>query len=162
MSRHQHVHSRKTNLQASRNDNRQIEVVANGLPLWGGAQVAVDTTLVSPVRSDGAPRRRADVVPGIALVAARQDKERTYPELLAACRCRLTVLALEVGGRWSDEAVKFIRLLSKVRARSAPAVLCRATAHAFVMRWSGSSRCRCLDSAGSHSAGAGTAGPYVR
>ena len=30
-------------------DSRHIEVVANGLPLWQGAQVAVDTTFVNPV-----------------------------------------------------------------------------------------------------------------
>ena len=29
-------------------DGRRIEVVANGLPLWQGAQVAVDATVVSP------------------------------------------------------------------------------------------------------------------
>ena len=29
-------------------DDRRIEVIANGLALWGGAQLAVDTTLVSP------------------------------------------------------------------------------------------------------------------
>ena len=28
-------------------DDRRIEVIANGLPLWGGMQLAVDTTLVS-------------------------------------------------------------------------------------------------------------------
>ena len=29
-------------------DDRAIEVIANGLPLWQGSQLAVDTTLVSP------------------------------------------------------------------------------------------------------------------
>ena len=29
-------------------DERRIEVIANGLPLWNGAQLAVDTTLVAP------------------------------------------------------------------------------------------------------------------
>ena len=32
-----------------------LEVVACGLPLWHGAQIALDTTLVSPVRRDGQP-----------------------------------------------------------------------------------------------------------
>lgn len=30
-------------------DDRRIEVIANGLPLWGGCQIAVDATLVSPL-----------------------------------------------------------------------------------------------------------------
>ena len=34
--------------------------VANGLHVWRGAQVAVDTTLVSPLHRDGQPRPRAD------------------------------------------------------------------------------------------------------
>ena len=29
------------------NDGRRLEVVVDGLPLYGGAQLAVDTTLVS-------------------------------------------------------------------------------------------------------------------
>ena len=44
-------------------DGRRLEVVADGLPLFGGAQLAVDTTLVSAVRGDGTARRlAADVV----------------------------------------------------------------------------------------------------
>ena len=31
-------------------DGRRIEVVANGLPIWQGAQIAADATIVSPVR----------------------------------------------------------------------------------------------------------------
>ena len=48
---------RDLNLDPVRQDDRRIEVIANGLPLWGGAQVAVDTTLVSPLTAAGAPRR---------------------------------------------------------------------------------------------------------
>ena len=39
-------------------DARRLEVVADGLPLFGGAQLAVDTTLVSALRADGSCRRR--------------------------------------------------------------------------------------------------------
>ncbi len=35
---------------------KRIEVICNGLPLWGGAQLAVDTTLVSALGRDGQPR----------------------------------------------------------------------------------------------------------
>ena len=38
---------RDLNVAVSRLDDRRIEVIANGLPLWNGAQLAVDTTIVS-------------------------------------------------------------------------------------------------------------------
>ena len=37
------------NLDVPVTDGRRIEVVANGFTLWRGAQIAVDTTLVSPI-----------------------------------------------------------------------------------------------------------------
>ena len=114
--------------------NRRLEVVANGLPLWNGAQVAVDTTLVSPVRRDGQPRDRAAVVPGVALREAERDKRRTYPELAGDGRCRLQVLATEVGERWSPSARTF---LARARARAAPVNLRSATKQAFTQRWGG-------------------------
>ncbi|CAK9000045.1 Trypsin-2, partial [Durusdinium trenchii] len=47
-------------------------------------------------------------------------KERACPELTRAARCRLVVLGLEVGGRWSSEAATFVRLLARAKARSFP------------------------------------------
>ena len=41
---------------STRPDDRRIEVIANGLTLWGGTQLAIDTTLVSPLTRDGQPR----------------------------------------------------------------------------------------------------------
>ena len=89
------------NLAVDRLDDRRLEVVANGLPLWGGAQLAVDATPVSPLDSAGRPRRRGGRTFGAALVEARLRKDCAYPELLR-------VLALEVGGRWSEEAAFLI------------------------------------------------------
>ena len=40
-------------------DNRRMEVVADGLSLWNGSQLAIDTTLVSPLHRDGRARRKA-------------------------------------------------------------------------------------------------------
>eukprot|EP00439_Symbiodinium_sp_Y106_P002280 s7562_g1.t1 len=62
---------------------------------------------------------------GAALAEARRS---TYPEFGRASRCRLVVLGIEVGGRWSAEAANFVRLLALQRA---------ATIAAFVGRWSG-------------------------
>ena len=102
-------------------DSRRLEVVADGLPLFGGAQLAVDTTMVCPLRGDGSTHRGAAERHGVALVAARRRKERTCPELTAPrSRARLVVLAMEVGGRWSPEALTFIRLLAKAKARHEP------------------------------------------
>ena len=50
------VFLRDMNLDAAITDARQIEVVANGLPMWNGAQVAVDTTMGSFVCADGSAR----------------------------------------------------------------------------------------------------------
>ena len=41
------------NLDVPIHDARRIEVVCNGLPLWHGAQLAVDATLVSPFSAAG-------------------------------------------------------------------------------------------------------------
>ena len=72
-------------------DQRCIEVIAEGLPVFHSAQLAIDTALVSPLRADGERHRRCAEVDGAALVAARHRKERTFPELVGrhvgrACR----------------------------------------------------------------------------
>ena len=66
--------------------------------------------------------------------AALQDepKGRTYPELCRSSRCRLTVIALEIGERWSAE----VRLLARCRARSVPPPSRAAAISAFTLRWS--------------------------
>ena len=72
---------------------RRLEIIADGLPLFGGAQLAVDATLVSPLHCDGSARPGAAHTAVLAL--ARRRKERTYPELIG----RNVVLAGEIGGR---------------------------------------------------------------
>ena len=67
---------------------------------------------------------------GATLRRARQTKQ-THPKLLHALRCRLIVLALELGGCWSLEAAEFVRMLS--RSRAPPAVQAASTA-AYVSR----------------------------
>ena len=92
--------------------SRRLEIVEDGLPLFGGMQLAVDTTLVSPLHCDGSAR------PGAVLTVARRKKERTYPELMGPhARARLVVLSGEVGGRWSKETQIFLRLLARAKVR---------------------------------------------
>ena len=129
---------RDMNLDAPATDARRIEVLANGLPLWQGAQAAVDTTLVSPLTRDGAPRPGADRTAGSAVAAAANRKRReTYPELAVARRCKLVVVGIEVGGRFGAEAAAFLRKLAVARAREVPARLRSATRQASLHRWMG-------------------------
>ena len=75
-------------------DGRRLEIVVDGLPLFSGAQLAVDSTMVSPAR------RGVAVCGEKVLEEARRRKERTYPELSdAGGGARLVVLAATVGGR---------------------------------------------------------------
>ena len=71
---------RDLNLQAARQDERRIEVIANGLPVWGGSQLAVDTTLVSPIHVcwGTPPPLWGNCRPGAALAGACRSNERTY------------------------------------------------------------------------------------
>ena len=64
-------------------DARRIGVVGNGLPLWHGAQVAVDATIASPIARDRTLQPRADVVPGTVLrnAAANRKRRQKYQEL---------------------------------------------------------------------------------
>ena len=48
--------------------------------------------------------------------AERRKRRETYPELLRSRRCRLVVLGIETGGRWSDKAASFVRLLARAMA----------------------------------------------
>jgi hypothetical protein len=43
----------------------------------------------------------------LAIKAAEAHKEQRYPELVHSTRCRLVILAGEVGGRWSETTVRF-------------------------------------------------------
>ena len=119
-------------------DARRIEVVANGLPLWHGSQLALDATIVSPLTRLGEAHPRADVQPGCAVTAAAHRKRHhTYPELARARRCRLVVVGVEIGGRFGTETVQLLRLLARHKATAVPAASRPAAITAWVARWSG-------------------------
>ena len=46
-------------------DARRLEVVVDGLPLFGGVQLAVDTTMVSALHANGEARRGATRTDGV-------------------------------------------------------------------------------------------------
>ena len=126
---------RDMNIGVSSVDERRVEVLAQDLPCFGGAQLAVDVTLVSALCSSGEPQPHAAEVDGAALERARHVKEATYPELAASERCRLVVLAIETGGRWSEEAVHTIRQLAIARARDVPQYMTHQVSWAWERRW---------------------------
>ena len=117
-------------------DTRRLEVVVDGLSLFGGVQLAVDTTVVSALHANGEARRNAARRDGVVLEAARRRKERTYPELTArGGRARLVVLGVEVGGRWSSETRSFLSRLAHDRARSERSLMRKRVEQAWRLRW---------------------------
>ena len=77
-------------------DAKRFEILVDGLSMFNGSQLAVDTTLVSPLRRDGTARPSAATKDGAAFRFARKDKERTYTLLTGNYgRCRLVVLACD-------------------------------------------------------------------
>ena len=116
------------NVSVPTSDLRRIELLAQDLPCFGGSQLAVDVTLRSVLTRNGEAQPRA------AEEDARVDKEYKYPELLNG-RCRLVVVALETGGRWSSEAVDFIWQLAQAKAREVPSFIFHQTALVWELRW---------------------------
>ena len=66
---------------------------------------------------------------------ARKRKETRYPELQRG-RCRLVVTAMEVGGRWSDEAHAFLQVLAEGKSKEAPTLLRGSAYRHWLRRWS--------------------------
>ena len=127
---------RDLNLDGVADDGRRLEVVANNLPLWNGAQIAIDTTLVSPLGRNGTAVDNSHAFDGRALRRAHRRKARTYPELHAANgRVKFIVLAIEIGGRWDSGGVKFLKDLAAAKARSAPTAQQASVAASWFRRW---------------------------
>ena len=104
-------------------DERRIEVLAQDLPGFTGAQLAVDITLRSALRASGETNLALWRWMACCWCKTLRDKENADPELVTSRLCRLAVVATEAGGRGSDEAADF---LWKVAL---------ATAHAWERRW---------------------------
>ena len=126
---------RDMNATVRSDDERVLEVLASGLPLHHGAQLAVDITLRSALTAAGLPSPSAAHVNGAALARARRDKERKYGVLLEGDRCHLVVVGVETGGRWSQEACNFVTSLAAGRCRDVPPVLSRSAHLARQRRW---------------------------
>merc|ERR1712232_1188994 len=57
---------------------RQIEIVATGLPLFHGFPLACDSTMYSPLRSDGTSWARADAMDGVAIARAQDERDLSF------------------------------------------------------------------------------------
>ena len=98
-------------------DARRLDVVASGLPVYGGRTLVIDATLRSPLTGAGHVRFDAHLTDGATFVQARLDKEHKYPELASqGSRLKFLVAAAEVGGRYNDEVVDLVRQLVAHRA----------------------------------------------
>jgi len=65
-------------------DGRRIEVIAEGTPLYGGSQIAIDAALVSPLSRSGEPKFNSHAVDGAALKERTEDKEtKDYADVFA-------------------------------------------------------------------------------
>ena len=129
---------RDLNLEIHPSDGRRIEVIANGLPLWGGKQIALDTTIISALTGKGIARGREA---GHALKEAAKKKQDTYAEVVESRRCHLLVMGFEVAGRWSEEGVAFVRSLAKAKAESSPKLLRKSAQILYFQRWTGLLAC---------------------
>ena len=114
-------------------DRRRLYMVVYGASARGDA-LCCDATVVSPLRRDGRAISGAAKEDGVALRRARQRKRRRYPEL-GRNGTSLVVLGCEVGGRWDDEAIRFVRRLRRLRSKQAPPLLQRAVQAVFARRW---------------------------
>ena len=123
---------RDMNIGVSSGDERRVEVLAQDLPCFGGAQLVVDVTLVSALCSSREPQPHAAELDSVVLERARHVKEATYPELAASERCRLVVFAIKTGG---EEAVHMVRQLAIARARDDPRYMTRQVSWAWERRW---------------------------
>ena len=132
----ENVYLRNTNLQhIAANDDRHLEVFATGLPLYRGVPLGVDCTMTSPLHADGRPWRYADTTDGVAIARGEEEKRTKYPDLVNNSRLRLTALACETGGRWSQTCLTVVRLLARAKARNAPEEAQARVAAAWASRW---------------------------
>ena len=78
---------------------------------------------------------RAATENGAVLEKAVRDKQTKYEDVAESPLADLVVLACEVGGRWHDEALGWVRRLAKHKAREQHPLLRRSVELAWADRW---------------------------
>ena len=85
------------------NDSRRLEVVVDGLPLFGGSQLAVDTTLVCFLHCDGSPHNGAADTDGVIFpgASAKSGDTQSWWDLAVALAWSCWLWMWVAGGRRS-------------------------------------------------------------
>ena len=117
-------------------DSRRLEIVAGGVPLFGGAQLAVDT-LVFPIRGDGRPRHSCDVPTGVGITEAERKKlVDTCPELSGTGgRAHLGVWPLRWAADGHTSLLSFVCQPARAKFRSEPRVLTTRARQGWHHHW---------------------------
>ena len=117
-------------------DKRRVEFAVYNLNFFHGIPILCDVTQVSPLSQDGTPHAKTCTRPGVSLEVAEKRKHKTYREAAEQRGdVQLVTLACEVGGRWSEACVQWVRQLAKHKASQQPGHLQRATEYAWSSRW---------------------------
>ncbi len=125
-------------------DDRRIEVLANGLPHLAGRTGGRRHHFGVTSHGGRLTRSRMPIVSQArhSRQAAKRKRLRTYPELAVARRCKLLVLGLEVGGRFSREAAALLRTagqssasVRRQRSSARPCNVPRCTVGRACWRW---------------------------
>ena len=116
-------------------DDRKIEVLAQDLPCFGARSWPLTkhcgAWLAGTVSPDHTPRRWTG-----QFSCKQEPTKRSGFQRLTTGRCRLVVVAIEKGGRWSEEAVDLLWQLSCAKARDVPHFMTHQAAPVWERRWS--------------------------
>ena len=120
---------RDLDIAGSNTDARRLEVVAEGLSIFGGAQLALDATLVSTHHGDGTPLRKSDKMDGVCFAIGKEAQGGQVP--------RVERITREGWGSWwwSRETQAFLQSLAHCKAQGAPRILRASTEVAWYRRW---------------------------
>ena len=115
-------------------DRRRVEFAVYNLKFC--PPLLCDATQVSPLAQNGTPHPKCAVEAGAAFELAEKRKTSTYREAAeAAGQVQLETFACEVGGRWSQNCVKWVEKLAKYKASEELPHLRRASEFAWHSRW---------------------------
>ena len=106
-------------------DGRRVEVVAEGLSLFGGSQLALDATLVSALHANGSTDGTRTEQTALRCWKREDTKRRCARSSMGRMVVRV-VIAGEVGGRWSEETKVFLWSLVCEKSRQSCLVPCGA------------------------------------
>ena len=94
-----------------------------------------DARLRSPLKGNGEAHPRAAREDGAVLERAVRDKQTKYWDLEESSLADFVALVGEVGGRWHEDAVHWIRCLAKHKAKQQHPLLKRSAELAWTDRW---------------------------